>query len=47
MVAGLHRQVAELLGDLLAARLGQPLSLSVPVSEGGRVPSEPTAPLGL
>lgn len=34
VVAGLHSQVAELLGDPLAARFGQPLSLSVPVSEG-------------
>lgn len=33
VVAGLHSQVAELLGDPLAARLGQPLSLSVSVGE--------------
>lgn len=34
VIAGLHSQVAELLGDPLAALLGQPLSLSVPVGEG-------------
>lgn len=33
MVSGLHSQVAELLGDPLAASLGQPLFLSVPVGE--------------